>query len=88
MRRNEADIWGAHRGKGQLPRRHLASLADRRLRPVLQRRHAAENKKGRAPTHNLAEDLRVVNNVARENQRAERKKVKRLPRVLAPDNAS
>jgi hypothetical protein len=79
----------AHKDRRELPRQPLASLAVRRLpAQQLQRKHGSVNKKGRGPAHNLAEGRRAVNNVGRENRRAERKKVKRLLRVLDPNNAS
>jgi hypothetical protein len=51
-------------------------------------KRAAEKKKGKAPPHNLADGLLVVNNTGRENQRAERKKVKRLLRLLALNSSN
>ena len=77
---------GRPQGQGdQVPRRHLASLAGRRL-PVqqLQWKHGAENKRGRVPTHNLAEDLLVVDNMGRGNQKGERKKVRKASPTPGP----
>ena len=88
MRRSKAGIWGVHKDKGHLPRRHLASLADSRLLAQLHMKREAENKRGKAPTHNLAADLPLADNLAkgnhradnpaRGNQMAERKRVRRV----------
>jgi hypothetical protein len=83
-----ANIQAAPKGKGQLPQRHLVSLADRRLPGELQVKRGAENKKSRGPTHNLVEDPLVANNGGRGNQRAERKRAKRLPQVLVLNSSN
>jgi hypothetical protein len=87
-RRNEPAIRGVHRGNGQLLRRHLGSPAGRPLLVQPQVKHRSENKEGRVPTHNLAEDLTVGDNLGKGNQRAERKRAKRLRRLLAPNNTN
>ncbi len=72
----------AQQGKRQLPRLHLVMLA--RSRPAqLQVKPGSENKKGKV--HSPAEDLLVANNM---DKRAERKRAKRPPRLLALNNAA
>jgi hypothetical protein len=85
MRRSKAGIWGVHKDKGHLPRRHLASLADSRLLAQLPMKREAENKRGKAPTHNLAADLLVADNMGRGNQRADNKRGKVPTHSLAGD---
>jgi hypothetical protein len=58
-----------------------------RSRPAqLQVKPGSENKKGKV--HSPAEDLLVPNNMGKENRRAERKRAKRHPRLLVPDNTN
>jgi hypothetical protein len=58
-----------------------------RSRPAqLQVKPVSENKKGKV--HSPAEDLPVANNTGKENQRAERKRAKRHPRLLVLDKTN